>query len=296
MPSPPPAAAIPRLLAPIRLPRRLDGQRLEHLSASSLAKFWRCPEAFRQHYLARLRGPESAELRRGWVVDAAIEAHYRALLATGEALPQRDIEDIYAAAWQRSIDDAATEIDWGDDTPEHVKDTGVIGLRPYLTELAPTVRPASVQREFAFALAPELEWTLTGRLDLEDADGDVIDVKVKKRHVAQADADSDPQASLYLLERALGGRPAARFLYHSVNASAKQAKTKIVPTARTPPQLQVFVARLLATARAIDGLYRQFGPEGPWPLADPTHWCCSPRFCAAWTRCPGGDGAAATAA
>src|SRR4051794_27151976 len=91
MPSPPTAAAAPRLLAPIRLPRRLDGHRLDHLSASSLAKFWRCPEAFRQHYLARLRGPESAELRRGWVVDAAIEAHYKALLATGEPLPQRDI-------------------------------------------------------------------------------------------------------------------------------------------------------------------------------------------------------------
>jgi hypothetical protein len=74
------------------------------------------------------------------------------------------------------------------------------------------VRPVSVQREFTFTLAPELEWTLTGRLDVEDADGSVIDVKVKKRHVAQADADSDPQPSLYLLERALSGRPAPRFL------------------------------------------------------------------------------------
>jgi transposase len=106
------------------------------------------------HYLARVRGPESAELRRGWVVDAAIEAHFKALLATGEALPQHDIQDIYAAAWQRRIDDAAVEIDWGDDTPAHVKDTGLIALRAYLAELAPTVRPTSVQREFAFALAP----------------------------------------------------------------------------------------------------------------------------------------------
>ena len=237
-------------------------------------------------------GPESAELRRGWVVDAAIEAHFKALLATGEALPRHDIEDIYAAAWQRRIDDAATEIDWGDDTPEHVKDTGLIALRAYLAGLAPTVQPTSVQREFAFALAPELEWTLTGRLDVEDADGDVIDVKVKKRDVAEADADSDPQPGLYLLERALAGRPAARFLYHSVNPNAKQAKTKIVPTRRSRAQLEAFVGRVLATARAIDGLYRQFGPGGPWPLADPTHWCCSPRFCAAWTHCPGGAGSA----
>ena len=103
-------------------------------------------------------------------------------------------------------------------------------------------------------------------------------------------------ARLYLLERALAGRPAARFLYHSVNPNAKQAKTKVVPTRRSRAQLEAFVGRVLATARAIDGLHRQFGPEGPWPLADPTHWCCSPRFCAAWTRCPGGAGPALPAA
>jgi hypothetical protein len=292
MPSPQTADAAPRLLAPIRLPQRLDGQRLDHLSASSLARFWRCAESFRQRYLAGMRGPDSAELRRGWVVDSAITAHYKALLDTGETLSQRDIEDIYAAAWQRKIDDATVEIDWGDDSPADVKDSSLIALRAYLAELAPTVRPSSVQREFAFKLAPDLEWTLTGRLDLEDAAGDVIDIKVKKRHVAQADADSDPQPSLYLLERALAGRPARRFLYHSVNPGAKQAKTKIVQTARTRAQLQVFVARVLATARAIDGLSRQFGPDGPWPLADPTHWCCSARFCEAWGRCPGGAGTA----
>src|SRR5688500_16790053 len=113
--------AAPRLLAPVRLPHRLDGTRLDHLSASSLALFWRSAETWRVRYLARVREPESAELRRGWVVDAAIKAHFKALLATGEALPQRDIEDIYAATWQRRIDDAAAEIDWGDDTPAHVK-------------------------------------------------------------------------------------------------------------------------------------------------------------------------------
>ena len=81
-----------------------------------------------------------------------------------------------------------------------------------------------------------------------------------------------------------------------MNPSAKQAKTKIVVTHRTRAQLEAFVARILATARAIDGLNRAFGPDGPWPRADPTHWCCSPRFCAAWATCPGGAGAAAEAA
>jgi hypothetical protein len=73
--------ASPQMLAPVRLPQRLDGTRLDHLSASSLALFGRCSESWRARYLARVRGPESAELRRGWVVDDAIEAHVKALLA-----------------------------------------------------------------------------------------------------------------------------------------------------------------------------------------------------------------------
>jgi len=68
------STASPRLLAPVRLPQRLDGTRLDHLSASSLALFWRCAESWRVRYV---RGRESAELRRGWVVDAVIEAYYK---------------------------------------------------------------------------------------------------------------------------------------------------------------------------------------------------------------------------
>jgi hypothetical protein len=67
----------------------------------------------------------------------------------------------------------------------------------------------------------ELESTLTGRLDIEDAYADVIDVKVKRHYVVQVDADSDPQPSLYLLERALAGRPWT----HASTASRLSAPT-----------------------------------------------------------------------
>jgi hypothetical protein len=70
----------------------------------------------------------------------------------------------------------------------------------------------------------------------------------------------------------------------------------MVSTQRSRVHLEAFVGRVL-THRARDRRFcRQFGPDGPWPLADPTHWACSPRFCAAWTRYPGGAGRAVPAA
>ena len=108
------AAARPRAAA--RAARR---QRGSSTSRPRLwRRFWRCPESWRAHYLARVRGPESADLRRGWAVDVAIEAHYRALLATGDPLPRARhrgrLRRRLAGAPRRR---QPSPIDWGDERP-----------------------------------------------------------------------------------------------------------------------------------------------------------------------------------
>ena len=178
---------------------------------------------------ARSRPPE---LRRGWIVEAAIEAHFKALLAAGEPLPparhrghlrrrlaapdrrrrRRDrLGRRHAGARQRRRADRAAR---------------------HLAELAPTVRPASVQREFAFALAPALEWTLTGRLDLEAADGDVIDASRSRSATSPRPTPTATRNRACTCSNApWPAAPPRASSYHSVNPTAKHAKTKIVPTA-----------------------------------------------------------------
>jgi hypothetical protein len=86
-------------------------------------------------------------------------------------------------------------------------------------------------------------------VDLEDAAGDVIDLRVKRRHLSRLAADSHPQASLYLLERALGGAPGRRFVFHSVFPTARE-RVRAVRTARSRAQLQAHLARVAARARS----------------------------------------------
>jgi hypothetical protein len=277
----------PTTMLPIRLPARADGTTLEHLSATSLSCFWRCPEAFRRRYLLGERGPTSAEMLRGRVVDAAVSAYYRAVLDTGQPPARSDSDDAVEQAWLRELDDPASEIDWGDWQHAALKDSTVAALRAYLAELAPSVQPVTVQRRFELRLDAALEWNIVGYLDVEDAAGDVIDLKVKKSHLTQTAADADPQASLYLLERALTGAPARRFVFHSVCPTARE-QARAVCTSRSRAQLQAHVVRITATARAIDALDRQLGRDTPWPLADPASWKCSRRYCAHFDGCQGG--------
>lgn len=272
---------------PIRLPARADGGLLEHLSATSLSCFWQCPEAFRRRYLLGERGPTSAEMLRGRVVDAAVSAHFRAMLETDRAPARSHTEAVLDDAWRRELDDPAADIDWGDWQRAALKDSAAAALRAYLAELAPAVRPVAVQRRFELQLHPALAWSVIGYIDVEDAAGDVIDLKIKNRHVTQATADADPQATLYLLERALTGNPARRFVFHSICPTATD-KARAIATGRSRPRLQAHVTRLAATAAAIDALDRQLGREQPWPLADPGSWKCSRRYCPHFRACQGG--------
>ena len=84
--------------------------------------------------------------------------------------------------------------------------------------------PVAVQRRIEFKLAPDLEWTIEGHLDLEtqspDLDGEpfgeIVDYKVKSGDAIGQKADRDPQASLYLAGRWLERRPADRFAFAQV--------------------------------------------------------------------------------
>lgn len=272
---------------PVRLPDRLDGAPLEHLSATSLSCFWQCPEAFRRRYLLGERGPVSAEMLRGRVVDTAVSAYYRAVLDDGRPPAPSDSDEQLDRDWRQELDAPRDEIDWGDWQPATLKDSAAAALRAYLAQIAPTVQPVAVQRRFELRLHAKLEWSIVGYIDLEDAAGDVIDLKVKRSHLTQAAADSHPQASLYLLERALTGAPRRRFVFHSVCPTAREP-VRAVATARSRAQLQAHLVRVASTARAIDALHRHLGQEAPWPLADPASWKCSPRYCPHFAGCQGG--------
>ena len=112
---------------------------------------------------------------------------------------------------------------------------GLEALTLTLRELVPRLgRPVAVQRELEYALAPGLEWTIQGFLDLETAPPDddggepvpaIVDYKVKNTLHSQAKADHDPQAGLYLAGRWLAGEPAEHFCFAQIGKPGKRRKT-----------------------------------------------------------------------
>lgn len=269
------------LVVPRRLPVRSNGTRLETLSISSLALFWRCPERWRRRYLEREREPQSGAMIVGKAVGAAVTQHYSAQIAS-QSLSAVDVDDICGAEFDESA--LRPEAEFGEDDPAELRAHSREALRAYLSEIAPQVRPVSVERKVELRFSGA-EWAFTGYLDVEDEAGTVIDVKVGKKHVTEAAAGRSPQATSYLLARALEGRPAERFEFHSVRRGAVRGeRCQVVTTERTQGQLRALEQRIGQTARQIV----RCADSGEWALSSPDGWWCAPRMCAFWASCPAG--------
>jgi hypothetical protein len=311
-PAAPPAHALTgaelaaRIQIPRRLPVRYDGEPLRHLSHSSYSKFLLCPDDWRRHYLKGERTPPSGAMFLGSRVDDALSTYHRRQLEHGETLTLDQLHDAYRDHWTRELAEERAKRGVRFDHELDEQAAFAIGLEALtlaLAELIPRLgQPVAVQRKLEYVLAPGVEWTIQGFLDLEtlqsvEDGGDpvpvIVDYKVKSTLHSQTKADHDPQAGLYLAGRWLAGDPAHAFAFAQIGKPGKRRKTMstaFVTTRRSVGQLRVTLARIAQAASQIHALYERYGPDEPWGFADPSGWKCAPRYCSHHARCPGGGG------
>jgi hypothetical protein len=108
------------------------------------------------------------------------------------------------------------------------------------------------RHELAF---PGTQWSFVAYLDLVTAKGTIVDLKVKAKHLGDAEARRDPQPRAYVLARRLdeagrdGGPPPRRFVFHSLR-HGRNPEALAVPDGGFLPsdlELQAFQARLILT-------------------------------------------------
>jgi hypothetical protein len=143
----------------------------------------------------------------------------------------------------------------------------------------------SVERRFELRFDGS-EWSLVGYLDVEDARGHVIDVKVGAKHVFEARAKADPQPTVYGLARRAEGESSGGFAFHSIRRGPIRTGERclVVLAERSREQLAAMEARIAQTAREI----AHCAESGDWPLSTPDGWWCSPAQCRFWSGCLGG--------
>jgi hypothetical protein len=240
---------------------------LDHLSVSSLDLYSRCPEKWRRRYIDHEPDRPSAKMILGGAAGAALVQSFGLQIERGMGLSTDELLDEFSSEWEDRLE--REDIDFEKETPGALKDSAVAALRVYHRQLAPDVIPASVERPFELSW-PGCPFDLIGFIDLETADGGLVDFKTTGKRWGAEKAGAELQPTVYLAAKRAEGNPAAGFAYHLL-IRTKQATAEIVPTARTETQLDLLTYRVFSIARSIEWRWRNDCWQGAPPdLA----WLC----------------------
>jgi hypothetical protein len=268
-------SALDTLLGPADDMVNWPAQLGDHLSASRLSSFYRCPEAFRRKYLLGEWEAKSVALHWGSAHHRAIERNYEQKISSHEDLPADEVEDAFRDAF---VTDDLDSLRWDEgEKPAETLDAGIALIRLYHERVAPRVQPLAVEEPFSFRV-PGLPVDVIGRIDVRaivDGQRRTIEEKTSNRAVATPKDDWRFQGRVY--RRA-----------HPVpvqwHVSVKHPTSPAVYTPAEKPGLlfeptdalaAATDALILNRARLMVAMFNAFGPDQPWPDAVEHQFACN---------------------
>jgi CRISPR/Cas system-associated exonuclease Cas4 (RecB family) len=236
------------------------------LSFTQLSTFLRCPRQYDYRYRQRLPLVTTGTLLQGRIYHSVAERNYRQKVQSSVDLPEDELTGQCAEWFDEAV--RIEEVDFENQDPATLKEQAVELVRLYTREIATAVRPALVEKPFRLSLGAEFPYDLTGRWDVIDADGVIIDNKVFAKTPSQADLDADLQLTLYALAYRLLFQEEEAALRIDAAVKTKEPKVVQLRTTRTNAECR-WLLRLIE--EAVDAIER--GACYPNP-----GWQC--RYCA----------------
>ncbi len=166
-----------------------------HLSVSQLKMYIRCPLSYFFRYICDIKTPPTGDLTLGRTIHHTLKDNYRQKIKTGHDIIVSHITELFSEYWEREVGE--TEFKDGEN-PGKLKDDGVNLLKAYFDQVAPSVQPVEVEREFLIDTVGT-KLPLKGYIDLIDDKQCIIDHKTTKRSFPENTAEKDVQLTAYSL-------------------------------------------------------------------------------------------------
>lgn len=259
------AAAAPEI-EPARLP---DG--LDHLSASSINMYLRCPRQWWYRYVLDLRIPPDGGLVVGKGVHTAAEEGMKGKMISGEDPEPEASATLAAEAVAAECATGEVRYEEGQTTGQLVDKASRIASA-WAEKAAPKSDPGEVEATFEKQIAGV---KVIGRLDVVDKDGLVRDWKTSGRKPVADDVVSSVQTEIYSHVRDRG------LIYHYlVDGKTGVAAHDVAVTGNTSARAaRLAVATVSEVAHGISAEVFPRKRDG---------WHCSKRWCGYFERCMSG--------
>jgi hypothetical protein len=251
---------------------------IEHVSPSSLNRFIRCPENFRQRYLLGIKDVAGAKALQGTADHEAYADYFRGRIA-GSETPLDVLEDVFRGTLHARAD----EYDLEGSTADALVDSGIPMVRAYYKVAQSMPDPVSVEQKVLIE-RPSLPIPILGYLDVK-----FPNVIVDRKRAATRSVHPEWR----LANRVYSAAESLPAAWHIVTAT----KTPAVYTPADGDEYQEPWSEVRAqkTIRmcgqimaSIEACLIQFGPDSEWPTTGLSHaWACGKcpyrKACPAWT-------------
>ncbi len=263
---------------------------LQHLSPSSINMFNRCGRQFMYRYLEGLVIPPGISAVRGTAAHTGVEVNLLNIIQTGSPAPLEAVEvacqEKVNSEWEKGVRLLPEEQVQPEAKLRGEAVDGAIRLaRTHHKEIAPNLQPFQIERWWELTI-PDLPCTVKGRIDLQERDG-IRDLKTGKAYPWEDAAERSPQLTWYAMAvNALDGTlPNYVSIDHLI-----LTKTGVTYRPQTAKRDAVDFTREIRRAQ----LTAHSISKDIFQPATPDQWCCSPRWCGYWNRCPYGARQATT--
>jgi len=263
---------------------------VQHLSPSSINMFNRCGRQFMYRYLQGLVIPPGISAVRGTAAHTGVEVNLLNIIQTGAAAPLEAVEtacqEKVNSEWEKGVRLLPEEQEQPEAKLRGEAVDGAIRLaRTHHKEIAPSLKPVSLERWWELTV-PDLPCTVKGRIDLQEERG-LRDLKTGKAYPTEDAAERSPQLTWYALAaQTLDGVPPE---YVSLDHLIL-TKTGVTYRPQTANRGLVDFSREIQRAQ----LAAHMIEDNVYPAAMPDQWCCTPKWCGYWNRCPYGARQATT--
>jgi len=238
----------------------------DHLSASSLSMFSRCPEQWRQRYVLGRKERPGAALLWGKADHFAHEVNFEQKIESHEDLPMGDVLDAFSQGITDALNEVGgeLEVEWGRVRLADVKDNGSRLVAAYHSKVSPMVQPIAVEERFEFVV-PDVPVPIIGFIDTE-TERAIIDGKTSGARVAVPKPSWRLQGVLYQASKRkpvswhVKTKTKVPAVYTSMDAGFENLH---VPFSERLVDLALVRVRHLV--ERIAGLMAEFGPDHPWP-------------------------------
>ncbi len=258
---------------------------VQHLSPSSINMFNRCGRQFMYRYLEGLVIPPGISAVRGTAAHTGVEVNLLNIIQTGIPAPLDAVEvacqEKVNSEWDKGVRLLPEEQDQAEPKLRGEAVDGAIRLaRTHYHDIAPKLQPVSIERWFELDVPGLLPCTIKGRIDLQEKTG-IRDLKTGKAYPAEDAAERSPQLTWYALAaQALDGAPPE---YVSLDHLIL-TKTGVTYRPQTAKRNEEDFTREIRRAQTVAEMIG----DNYFPAATPDQWCCTPKWCGYWNRCPFG--------